>query len=158
VRVVPEGIAQNKPPDKAVIPQKRKSSGNSLKRTKSSRLSKPSTLTVFLATFIVQMLATCDKFSGSDHKHSFTTGILDSGNNRHHCFNSAAFFPYGVRWTKINVNPHEAAHAIWHVGHIPPSDMPELPPNSAAATPNGSVASPADLGTLLPQNWARLTK
>ena len=112
MRVVPEGIAQNKPPDKAVIPQKRKSSGNSLKRTKSSRLSKPSTLTVFLATFIVQMLATCNKFSGSDHKHSFTTGILDSGNNRHHCFNSAAFFPYGVRWTKINVKGVHGTHQV----------------------------------------------
>ena len=59
--------------------------------------------------------------------------------------------PYAPR----AINPHAAVPGYIPVGHIPPSDMPELPPNSAGAIPNGSVASPGDLGTLLTQNLAR---
>ena len=63
-------------------------------------------------------------------------------------------FKFELPTIKI-VNPLGPKSLYKGMGHIPPSDMPELPPNSAGATPNGSVASPGDLGTLLTQNLAR---
>lgn len=38
----------------------------------------------------------------SKHMHP-RYGIVDSGNNKHHCFRDKSFFPHGVRWHDVKV-------------------------------------------------------
>ena len=39
-------------------------------------------------------------------------GVVDSGNNRHHCFTDPLFFPAGVRWGRLNITGAHGAQVV----------------------------------------------
>ena len=39
-------------------------------------------------------------------------GVIDSGNNKHHCFTDAVFFPTGFKWTKLRITGAHGAQLV----------------------------------------------
>lgn len=56
----------------------------------------------------------CDTFSSrvAPHDPLEHFGVIDSGNNKHHCFTDNVFFPAGVKWTNLRITGAHGAKVV----------------------------------------------